>query len=354
MSPYRLISNWLVPMVRAVQSYGIEPNDLLSGELESHDLNDPANALIDQDAITRLWKRAAVMTRNPAIGITAAGFVTPNTFGPLSFAMYASDSALTALRIFVRFSQVGSNAAIWWFRQDEQYVELTQQMRGNASGEEMKDAVIAAMLNICRSLGNPSLRMEKLVLGRPRPNNIEQWRKMFDLEPEFEPNGRSFLRFSLEDTQKRCPMYDPELFEVSVSLLDRRWKETSNSSFYSLVKAHIIEGLEQGEINIDIVANKLGISRRTLQRKLWSECQCTYGQLFQNIRDSLAKRYLAGTNRSIEEISDLLGYSCVSNFSRGFRKNFDMTPTQFRRISESDEIEIFASSEKFVGGFRFR
>jgi AraC-like DNA-binding protein len=341
MTPYKLTSSWLVPLVRAVQTYGIDPNDLLAGELQSYDLNDPANIIISHDSITRLWKRAAVMTREPAIGIVAASFITPNTFGPLSFAMYASDCASTALRTFARFSQVGSNAAIWWFRQNDQYVELTQQMRGEAGGEEMKDAIAAAMLNMCRSLGNPNLRFEKLVLGRPPPKDTIKWRKAFSIEPEFRKGGRTLLRFSLEPAKKRCPSYEPELFELCLSLLERKWKDMSTSSFYALVKAHIIEGLEQGEINIDIVAGKMGISRRTLQRRLWSESQCTYGNLYQAIRDSLAKRYLVTTNRSIEEISDLLGYSCVSNFSRSFKKSFEMTPTEFRRVTGDNEIEMF-------------
>ena len=340
MSTYSLTNSWLVPLVRSVETYGIDPHDLLVGELATDDLNDPANARIDHDAMTRLWKRAVAITNDPAIGLVVASFVGPATFGPLSFAMNASDSALTALKTLVRFDQVVSNAATWTFRQDDQYVELTQKMRGAIGASQQKDANVAAVLNICRSLGYPRIRYEKLIIGRPAPKDTSKWQAHFGIEPEFQGNGTSFMRFSREAVDKRCPTYEPELFELSITLLEKKLKEIGSSSFIAQVKAQMIEALEHGNAHIDIVADKLGVSRRTLQRRLWSESHYTYSNLLQAVRHSLAKRYLVNTNRSIEEISDILGYSNVSSFSRSFRQFFDTTPSEYRRQTNSSDIEI--------------
>lgn len=340
MSTYSLTNSWLVPLVRAVETYSIDPHDLLVGELATEDLNDPVNARIDHDSMTRLWKRAAAITNDPAIGLVVSGFVGPATFGPLSFAMNASDSALTALKTLVRFDQVVSNAATWTFRQDEQYVELTQQMRGAIGASEQKDANVATVLDICRNLGDPSLRYKKLIIGRPAPKDTSKWQSYFGIEPEFQGNGTSFMRFSREAVDKRCPTYEPELFELSVSLLGRKLKEISSSSLLAQVKAQMIEGIEQGNAHIDVVAEKMGVSRRTLQRRLWTESHYTYSDLFQAVRHSLAKHYLLSTTRSIEEISDLLGYSNVSSFSRSFRQFFNTTPSEYRRQTNSSDIEI--------------
>ncbi len=340
MSTYSLTNSWISALVRAVETYGINPHDLLVGELTTDDLSDPVNARIDHDSMTRLWKRAAVITNDPAIGLVAAGFVGPSTFGSLSFAMNASDSALTALRILVRFNQIVSNAATLSFRQDEEYVEITQQMRGPIGAWEQKDAVVAAVLNICRSLGDPSLRYQKLIIGRPAPKDISRWSAYFSIEPQFQGNGISFMRFNRKELDKRCPTYEPEIFELTISLLERKLKQISKSSFLAQVKGHMIEGLEHGNVHIDLVSEKMGISRRTLQRRLWSESHYTYSNLFQAVRQSLENRYLKSSARSIEEISDLLGYSNVSSFSRSFRQRRGTTPSEYRRQTYNSEIEI--------------
>jgi AraC-like DNA-binding protein len=340
MFTYSLTNSWLSALVRAVETYGIDPHDLLVGELKSDDLSDPVNARIDHYSMTRIWRRAAVITNDPAIGLVAASFVGPATFGSVSFAMNASDCSSTALRTLVRYNQLGSNAATWTFRQDEKYVELTQKMRGPIGAPEQKDANVAAILSICRSLGDPSLRYEKLVIGRPAPKDISRWRDYFSLIPEFQDNGTSFMRLPRESVDKRWPNYEPELFELSISILERQLKQVGKSSFLAQVKAEIIEGMEQGNIHIDLVAEKLGISRRTLQRRLWSESNYTYSNLFQAVRRSLANRYLVSSSRTIEEISDLLGYSNVSSFSRSFRQSFGVTPSKYRRESNSSDIEI--------------
>ena len=337
MSTYSLTNSWLTALVRAVETYGIDPHDLLVGELSTEDLGNPVNARIDHDSMTRLWKRAAALTGDPTIGLVAARFIGPATFGPLSFAMNASDSALTALKTMVRFNQVSSNAATWTFRQDDEHVDLTQQMRGPLGAWEQKDAVVAAVLNICRSLGDPSLKYEKLIIGRPAPRDISHWKGYFSIEPGFQGNGVSFMRFRREDLDKRSPTYEPELYELSVSLLERKLNDINSSSFMAQVESHIIEGIERGNVHIDLVSEKLGISRRTLQRRLRAENQCTYRSVFQSVRHSLADRYLRMTNRPIEEISDLLGYANVSGFSRGFRHRNGMTPTEYRRQREVNQ-----------------
>ncbi|EPG35898.1 helix-turn-helix domain-containing protein [Acinetobacter colistiniresistens] len=64
------------------------------------------------------------------------------------------------------------------------------------------------------------------------------------------------------------------------------------------------------------VANKLKISERTLKREL-ALANTTFSALLQSKKFELAKK-LIDSNRNIQEISDLLGYSHISAFSRAF------------------------------------
>ena len=78
------------------------------------------------------------------------------------------------------------------------------------------------------------------------------------------------------------------------------------------------------------VAGYLEVSRRTLIRKLADE-NTSYSDLLLQTRCNLACWYLHNTRVPIDTISEKLGYSDGSNFSRTFRKWMRMTPNAYRR-----------------------
>ena len=331
MSGYVMLGSWVAPLIRAIETYGISASQLLAEEVSDAEIEHVVHTELGYDVICRLWRRAAMLTKDPAIGIVAAQHIGPSSFGPLSFAMYSSRSAVTALKTYATYSQFGTNVAVWWFHETDEYVELTRYGRAGTGAEEMKDAVPAAILNMCKSLGNPSLKPDRLVLSRSRPPDTTKWRGFFGVEPVFQEGGRTYMRFPLEAASKPCPSYEPELFQLSVSLLERKIKEFREASFVGLVRAQIIKSMEMREVHIDHIATELGLSRRSLQRHLLAEGNSTFGELFRGIRQSMAERYLADSRKQIGEISEILCYSTVSSFCRGFRASAGMSPLTYRR-----------------------
>lgn len=77
--------------------------------------------------------------------------------------------------------------------------------------------------------------------------------------------------------------------------------------------------LPHGQGSIENVADKLGISPRTLRRRLAAEAT-SFTAVLKDLRLALAKRYLAEQNISISRIAWLLGYAEVSTFSHAFRR----------------------------------
>ena len=337
LSGYVMTGSWVAPLVRAIETYGISASQLLAEEVDDENIEHVVHSQFGYDAISRLWRRASMLTRDPAIGIVAAQHIGPSSFGPLSFAMYSSRNAITALKTYATYSQFGTNVAVWWFHETDEYVELTRYGRSGAGAEEMKDAVPAAILNMCQSLGNPSLRPDRLVLSRSRPADIGKWVAFFGVEPTFQKGGRTHMRFRRESALQPCPSYEPELYDLSVSLLERKIQELREASFVGLVRAQIIKAIELRDVHIDHIAAELGLSRRTLQRRLLAEGGCTFAELYRGIRSSMAKRYLADSEKQIGEISEILCYSSVSSFCRGFRAHAGMTPLAYRRQERASE-----------------
>ena len=77
------------------------------------------------------------------------------------------------------------------------------------------------------------------------------------------------------------------------------------------------------------VARKLGISTRTLARRLASEGQTFLGVLT-SLRSDLAKRYLREPDLPVSEVAWLVGYREASAFNHAFKRWTGTTPKKVR------------------------
>jgi AraC-like DNA-binding protein len=91
----------------------------------------------------------------------------------------------------------------------------------------------------------------------------------------------------------------------------------------------LIPILHRGDIGIDDVAQKLGLSRSTLYRKLKAE-GTTFEKMVDELRHKMALHYLDGKKVSINETAYLVGFSEPSAFSRAFRRWTGTSPTKRR------------------------
>ncbi len=92
----------------------------------------------------------------------------------------------------------------------------------------------------------------------------------------------------------------------------------------------VLDLLPRGRPSVTLVAQSLGVSVRTLQRRL-SHLQVAYSSLLEDVRYRRARALLSDTDTSMAEIARLLGYSDASHFSRAFRRWGQKCPTAYRR-----------------------
>ena len=115
--------------------------------------------------------------------------------------------------------------------------------------------------------------------------------------------------------------------------------------------ASLLEQLSSGELSEEQMAQRLHMSRRTLQRKL-AEAETTYQKLLDDTRRDLALRYLEDPRHSITDITFLLGFSQQSAFTRAFRRWTGMSPTDYRAVHPSRPAPVrFRPLDRGEGDF---
>lgn len=100
-----------------------------------------------------------------------------------------------------------------------------------------------------------------------------------------------------------------------------------------LVKLQIASLLSRRTPPVDLIAESLGMSRRSLQRGL-AEQGISYTDLLTKVRLHRAAEWLEHSEKPVVEIAFDLGYADASNFTRAFRQLTGVTPSAFRRATE--------------------
>jgi AraC-like DNA-binding protein len=106
-------------------------------------------------------------------------------------------------------------------------------------------------------------------------------------------------------------------------------RRPGHDSFRAMAEDAIVPLLPHAEVRIGEIARRLGVSERTLARRLSAE-GLTFSDLLGQLRLHLAKRYLAEGDMSISQVAWLLGYQEVSAFSKAFKRWTGKTPRAMR------------------------
>lgn len=104
----------------------------------------------------------------------------------------------------------------------------------------------------------------------------------------------------------------------------------SESPLRIIVENAISPLLPHGQAVAKVVAKKLGMSERTLERRLAEE-GVTFSQVLQQLKATLAMRYLEVTGIPISRIAWLLGFEEASSFSHACRRWTGKSPREIRR-----------------------
>jgi AraC-like DNA-binding protein len=124
---------------------------------------------------------------------------------------------------------------------------------------------------------------------------------------------------------------DPYLHRMCVANCEEALARQNRNASPLKVKVEntIAALLPHGQVRHDVVAAQLGISPRTLVRRLSDE-NSSFAGILDQVRSALAERYLADRALPISQIAWLLGYAEIGTFTRAFQRWTGMAPSAAR------------------------
>lgn len=182
------------------------------------------------------------------------------------------------------------------------------------------EAWMTAIIRFCRDMTGRALVPSSVKIMHQRIPESGEFDAFLGRAAQF---GAAVDEVDLAADDARQPIVssDPYLNRLLIKYCDEvvaRRKAASNKLRADVENA-IAALLPHGQAGVQQVAQKLGISPRTLRRRLAAE-STSFARILKELRFALARRYLAEQNLPISRIAWLLGYGEVSTFSHAFRR----------------------------------
>jgi AraC-like DNA-binding protein len=273
---------------------------------------------------------------NPYIGLDMGERLVAQDLGVLGHAMAATATVGEALALFSHYIYVFAQSNTIRLDLGEDKVVCSYSVTILQPDLVRQDAefALAFMTGLIRKLSRREFHPNLVEFGHSQLAGAARHQNLFGCKVMFERRTNR-VHFSKKVLDFPVLSADQGLLEALQFYLDDRLKVRSEEEDLVAKTRHLISvSLSRGVPDLDRVASLLGMSKRTLQRKL-GENNIIFSDLVESISKSIAMDYVQHTDYSLTDVALMLGYSELSSFSRAFKRWNGMSPQDARRSGET-------------------
>jgi AraC-like DNA-binding protein len=314
------MSRWGVPRAEILREAG----------LDAAQLADP-DARIPLASLVRLWRAAAARVADPLFGLHLGAGTRARDWGLVGYTMAFSATLRSALNRLARYGRIVSDALVVQLASgdDATWVRLDVQP-ALRSLRPAADFRLAALLAVCREITGMPIAPRVVQLPYRRPPDVREYQRLFRGRLQFGALTTALL-LAEDDLARPIAAADPSLAGYLDRLAEQAVTDLGEARTIRMrVRRALWSQLSEGVPALDRIARSLGMSERTLQRRLREE-GTTFAAVLAELRHDLAEPLLRDGRLAVSEVAFLLGYEDAGSLHRVFRRRAGLTPRAYRR-----------------------
>ena len=327
-------AGFMLAVLRIAENAGIDTRPILRANGLAPDIDRNADISVPVRTIRNLYRDIAAASGDPwffwnhvqEVPLDRFGYyghlaATAETVGD-AFASLSRNIGKLVSRSVVAIEDAGPDITISYDVMDE----------GTAVSREISEAVVAFALLIVRTALGKDWCPKSIRFEHERPASLAPYRAVCAVKYEFgaPATALTFERSALAAAMPGANLYLQKAVESYVT--DVIARRAGSSKIALDVRTEIAARIRQGAPTLQDTAISLGMSARTLQRRL-RDADTTYSDVLEDLRRELADRMLDDGDMTISEIGYTLGYADISSFDRAYRNWTGRTPADIRRNS---------------------
>lgn len=295
--------------------------------LRGRDLNDPDTRVADI-AAADAWKLGQEITGDDVLGLHMAEAIPAGALDLLEYAFRASPTLQSGLEQLARYGRVVSDRAAARLRIDGDVFEITF---GGGTQPQRVEFAIAFLIRIAREAAGVSFVPLEVRFEHSRPESLLEHRAFYRAPVRFDQPLNQLL-LARSDVARPLRSADAALSGVVNRRLEKMLAQipASTDPMASRAGRTLLDAMTRGEPTAAAVAREIGVSERTLHRRLRHE-GTSFRKILDTVRADVAASLLQEPSIGTAEIAYLLGYSDPAAFHRAFRRWTGQTPLTFRQ-----------------------
>lgn len=252
--------------------------------------------------------------------------------GPIGFASVSAATLGDCIAVFARYGYVRSPYyRVETERRGETFVlkivetvEFPDDVR-----YPMLESLLLSFQALIETIFAAPIRQAEFRLAMPAPDYAAQYEEAFHAPFVF---GARCTEIALPARWLAIPspMADPVTYTESVRKLEALAARLDGDPFVVARVEQLLRARPDGDVPLEEAARALGMSGRTLARKL-QDAGTGYRELVEESLRERAVALLADETLTVAEVGSRLGYEDAANFGRAFRRWFSVSPGQYRR-----------------------
>ena len=315
--------------VEVARSVGLDPHRMISEfRIPPAALND-SEVKISASAVGRLLEESAARSGKLDFGLRLADKRTVANLGALALLVREQPSIRKALDVMAAYMFLhGETLQLNMTEQDgEVKLTLAFEVDRPVPIRQGVELGIGFLHRSLQKLFREHWRPQMVCFTHAGPTKKDAYRKFFSAQVVFNQDFNGIVCRS-RDLDADVPAADAKMAAYVQQYLDTI-AARRNTTMTANVRECIYTMLPSGLCSADKVAARLGVDRRTVQRHLAREGQ-TFSSVMDSVRAELVTRYIENRNRPLASVSELLGFSALSAFSRWFKNQFGCNVTDWR------------------------
>jgi AraC-like DNA-binding protein len=337
---------WARRVVAELERAGQPSAELLSGAgLRAEQLSGP-DARIPFKAHVTLFENAARALGEPCFGFRLGSAVGLTEAGLVAYVTLNSQDLGTALRNLCRYLPILTEGYVCELRREAGEVRLIFSTADPVAlgSRHLAEFGVTLLVRICAAITSHRVRPRRVELRHETA--CPMLARQLGV-PVAVDQPQAALVVDAASLAEPVVNADARLLELlrryADDVLARR---AGKDDLVARAERWILDNLHSGEVGTMRLAGGLGMSGRTLARRL-AEHGLTPAGLVEELRRQLASRYLAERAFPLGRITYLLGYSDLSAFTRAHRRWTGRTPSEWRaELSDAAQAPASPAGQK--------
>jgi AraC-like DNA-binding protein len=281
-----------------------------------------------------IWRAIGELSNDPTIGWKFMSKVETDQYHPTLLAALYARTYRESLDRLARYKRLCSAEEFRFTRKgDETAVEISWPFGGDEQVPPlMIDSVFALVMELGRRGTKAILNPKRVELARP-PQPGDGLEEYYGCPVKYRAT-RDALVLRTADLERPFATHNDELLAMLAPQFEHALEEgRTRQSILAQVKSVLKRLLAGTQPDVATVGKELGMSERTLQRRITDE-GTTFRELLNETRRELARQYLRNDSVEINEAAFLVGYEDPNSFYRAFRSWEGKTPAEWRAANQ--------------------